>query len=116
MMLVVEPTQDAAPNTVSIGYQYKFGSSKPTERHAVIDSGTTFFEVLKTRPKFTGLYQRLEPYKGPSLEAQRQEQHHKEHHKGLITQDLLETVQASQQQLLEYLFQIHAVPIHGIII
>jgi hypothetical protein len=72
LLILSEPTEhemDTEKET-SIAYQYKFKSSVLSTTSLIIDSGSTFYEVIQGRPRFDQLSSLLVSYKGPNENAQ----------------------------------------------
>jgi sister chromatid cohesion protein DCC1 len=87
----------------SIAYQHKFKDPLLSKSSFIIDSGSTFYEVIPARPAFDNLS--LAVYKGPDHDARQSLE--------LIGfEELLKETRASERELKEYLFSIHCIELN----
>jgi hypothetical protein len=97
-------------NDCSNSYSTTIGNDTIPYSSSVVDSGNTFLEIVKTRPRFNNIIEKLVTYKGPDEEKRLQ----KQSETYMSVEELDDIVQSSPKQLQEYLEVNHCVIIHSI--
>jgi sister chromatid cohesion protein DCC1 len=103
--MLCDDADDFNTQKPSIAFQFKFGNTGPSKMTTIVDSGSTFFEVLPSKPRFDSVSSLLPVYSGRTSVNTNETI--------FTVKQLLEIVPCSEAQLLEYLYSIHVVELHG---